>query len=139
MNKEIKRLEFWIEHTPAKNPCKIITADEAFINFSERGIKPDFSVIDSPLRFRQLQEAKRQQGIQMQMWEDGILEGAGLGYRTILGGEEDEELLPREIVDFMKKEMFKGIDATIIEETYRDILKNKTWFGKIKERLSKLF
>lgn len=30
--------------------------------------------------------------------------------------------IPREVVDFMKKEMFKGIDSEIIEMCYQNIL-----------------
>ena len=40
-----------------------------------------------------------------------------------MGGEDEQEILPREIVNFMKKEMFKGADAEIIEDNYQKVLK----------------
>ena len=120
MNKEIQRLEYFI---PKVNIKKMVSSDEAFTNFSERGIKPDFSQIENPYRYFQLLEAKRWQGITMhELWEQGILDGS-VPYWVLLGEEDKNEVLPRNIVDFMKKEMFKGRDAEYIEETYQEILK----------------
>lgn len=137
MNKEIKRLEWFMSGSLAQKPIKMITADEAFINYSERGIKPDFSKILNPLRFHQLKWAKIWQGRQLQMWEDGNLDGVGLGHWTLLGGEDPNEIMPRNIVDFMKKEMFKGMDKDIIENTYQDILKYWTWWRRLLYKIFK--
>lgn len=60
-------------------------------------------------------QGKRWQGIQLMMWEDGVLDG--LGYISFLDKDT-----PRVIVDFIKKEMFKGVDAEIIENFYQDCL-----------------
>ncbi len=129
MNKEIKRLEFWINYSPAKD-IKGKDADKAFALFSERGIIPKLEELQNPIRYKQLVEAKRWQGITMQMWEDGILEGS-VPYRTLLGGENPNEILPREIIDFIKKEMFKGIDAETIEKVYQDVLKYWNWWRRL--------
>jgi len=130
MNKEIKRLEWFIKNTPAKNPKKMMTADEAFVLFSERGVKPDFSKITNPLRFQQLEWAKKWQGRTLEMWESGILDGT-VPYRTLLGGENPNEILPKEVIDFIKKEMFKGADKEIIERVYKEVLKYWTWWRKL--------
>ena len=47
-------------------------------------------------------------------------------YYTILGGEEGDEPVPRSVVDFMKRTLFKGIDAELIETVYQWILDEKT-------------
>jgi hypothetical protein len=127
MNKEIVNLEYFI---PKGRIRRMITADEAFNKFSERGIKPDFSYIENPYRYFQLLEAKRWRGITMQMWEDGILEGS-VPYWTLLGGEDYREILPQNIVNFIKKELFKGSDKEMIEKCYQDILKYWTWWRKL--------
>lgn len=127
MNKEIKRLEFFISKEKIR---EMISADEAFVNFSERGKKPDFSKVENPYRFFQLKEAKRWQGITMQTWEDGIIDGS-MPYWVILGGYDPKEILPRDVVDFMKKEMFKGIDKEIIEDCYQKVVKYWTWYRKL--------
>jgi hypothetical protein len=113
---------------------------KAFFDFSERGIKPQAK--KNPLEytgFDHLCEGKRWRGIHMEMYEDGILEGS-VPYFALLHETKDLRgwrwllakilkknlvsvtLMPRSVVDFMKKEMFKGIDARIIEETYQDIV-----------------
>lgn len=122
MNKEIERLEFFVSW-PAIQGMKGKDADKAFVNYSERGIKPELNELQNPIRYKQLCRAKRWQGIQLQMWEDGILDGS-MPYWVILGGLSLKEILPRNIVDFMKKEMFRGIDNEQIEECYQEILKH---------------
>jgi len=112
----------------------MITADEAFTLFSERGVKPDFSYIENPYRYFQLLEGKRWQGIHMQMWEDGNLDGT-IPYWVLMGGEDLKEILPRIVVDFMKKEMFKGIDAELIEKVYQDVLNYWNWRRRTQQKL----
>ena len=53
------------------------------------------------------------------MFEDGVLDGS-MPYYVILGGGEVP--IPRYVVDFMKKAMFKGEDIDLIEKVYQDIL-----------------
>jgi len=126
--REVKNLEFWI---PKENIRKMKTADQAFADFSERGIKPDFENILNPYRYHELKEAKRQRGINVhELWEWGILDGSVL-YWTLLGGENLKEVLPRNIVNFMKKEMFRGNDAETIESCYQKVLKYWTWWRRI--------
>jgi hypothetical protein len=128
MNKEIKRIEYFI---PDGNIRKMISADEAFANFSERGIKPDFSRIENPYRYFQLLEGKRWQGITVhELWEAGVLDGS-VPYRVLLGGENPKEILPRHIVDFIKKEMFRGQDKENIEDCYQKVLAYWTWWRRL--------
>lgn len=91
--------------------------DDYFL-FSERGIKPETETRG----YIGLVEAKSWQGIHAhEMYEKGILDGS-MPYYVILGGCDDE-IVPRSVVDFLKKEMFKGIDADIIENCYQEIIK----------------
>jgi hypothetical protein len=53
------------------------------------------------------------------MWEAGVLEGS-TPYFTLLGGEDKP--IPRHVVDFIKKEIFQGQDAGIIESCYQQII-----------------
>ncbi len=72
------------------------------------------------------------------MYEDGVLDGS-MPYFVILGGYDKtvvrkwwqfwkkkythvHDPIPRAVVNQMKKEMFKGIDAEIIEKCYQSIL-----------------
>ena len=77
----------------------------------------------------------------MRMWEESVLEGT-LPYFTLLGGGErstkrrwwnpirylkgkwkfSHNPIPRPVVDFMKKEMFRGADADTIEKCYQALL-----------------
>lgn len=93
--------------------------EEEFLAHSERGVpitKKNFGSKDNVLV-----EGKRWRGIHIhELWEQGILEGS-VPYFTLLGGEDEEEIPPRYVVDFMKKEMFKGEDAELIEKLYNEI------------------
>lgn len=75
---------------------------------------------------------KTRRGLMMRMYEEGVLEGI-IPYITLLGGFENNKRwwqfwksehkpIPRFVVEFMKKEMFKGIDADVIEKCYQEIL-----------------
>ncbi len=111
-----------------------------FLANSERGIpipKTNFGNSTNPLI-----EGKRWRGIHIhEMYEKGILDGS-MPYFTILGGYDktvsrkwwqiwkpkhwhEHNPVPRSVVDFMKKEMFKGKDADIIESCYQSILNNQ--------------
>jgi len=133
MSKEIKQLEYFI---PKNSVRKMITADKAFTQFSERGIKPDFSRIENPYRYFQLLEAKRWRGITShEMWEQALLDGS-ICYWTLLGGENPNEILPREVVNFIKKELFKGADKETIENVYQRVLNHWTWYKKLLFKLN---
>ena len=75
--------------------------------------------------FEVLVEGKRWRGIHMhEMYEQGILDGS-MPYFVILGGCKGEKLMPRSVIDFIKKEMFKGAASDLIEETYQKVLQSK--------------
>lgn len=80
--------------------------------------------------FNALIEGKKWRGIHIhELYEQGVLEG-NIGYFTLLGGlcgkkkgnSFEHDPMPRSVVNFLKKEMFQGIDADLIEETYQSIL-----------------
>jgi hypothetical protein len=88
----------------------------------ESGMTPEEVI--SYYGFLTLVEGKRWRGIHIhELYEPGVLEGT-MPYYTILGGD-DGDIVPRSVVDFLKKEMFKGADADVIERCYQDILNNK--------------
>lgn len=112
--KDLETILYFIPPTGKK--VDITDGDiEAFFAFSERGTpRPQKQ---NPLEyngFDALCEGKRWRGVHMGMYEDGVLEGS-MPYMVIL------EDMPRSVVDFMKKEMFKGIDADLIEECYQKL------------------
>lgn len=129
MNKEIKRLNFWIRDSKLLSK-DMIFADKTFTNFSERGVKPDFSKLFNPLRFHQLQDAKKIEGWHIDMYEQGILEGS-TPYWTLLGGENPKEILPFEVVNFLSKQLFKGMDKELILKLYQEILNYWTWWRRL--------
>ena len=81
---------------------------EDFFAFSERGIKPEIETKG----YKELNNAKGWRGVHVGMYEEGVLDGT-MPYIVILEGA------PRCVVDFMKREMFKGIDAEVIENCYQ--------------------
>lgn len=104
-------------------PCEYTDAHlQEYFDFSERGIKPKDGY-DGMFSSNPLIVAKSRRGLQLGMWEEGILD-LSVPYHTLLGGESRDELMPRYVVDFMKKEMFRGIDAETIETAYQRILKD---------------
>lgn len=103
---------------------------EMFFEWSERGKHKQIAGIptylpEGRIYFHALVWGKKRAGMNIhELWEQGVLVGCGLGYFTLLGGEDDEDIPPRAVVDFMKKEMFKGIDAEVIENCYQSINQN---------------
>lgn len=100
-----------------------------YIALSERGKgKERGKFSDNPLVI-----GKTRRGLTMGFWEEGVLEGT-FPYFSLLGGFARQrswwnplryflgrfrnEKIPRFVVDFMKREMFKGTDAGIIEKCY---------------------
>ncbi len=111
-----------------------------FFELSQEGKHKDiYFRPDQPYTyFLALKEGKRWAGIHWQMYEDGVLDGS-MPYFVILGGYDKclkrkwwqfwkpkyafiHNPPPREVVNQMKKEMFKGHDAEIIENCYQLIL-----------------
>lgn len=149
-NKQQKDLETIIYFIPYNFKwIKITDRDiEMFFEYSDSGKHKDklsdrwvYSWFDA------LIQGKRWRWIHMQMYEEGILDGS-MPYFTLLGGYDTwrtplwfwrllsriwldfrlkHKPIPRSVVDFMKKEMFKGHDAETIERAYNIVLwpKNK--------------
>lgn len=91
--------------------------------------------------FHALVWAKKSIKFNMELWEEGVLEGS-VPYFTLLGGYEktvyrkwyqfwkpklwfEHQPVPRFLVEKMKGQMFKGIDAETIEKCYQIILSEK--------------
>jgi hypothetical protein len=110
-----------------------------FLDYSEQGLHKDKVLTYKMDGFNALIQGKRWRGIHIhEMYENGVLEGT-MPYLTLLGGYGalvrrkwwqfwkcsyiiKHEPIPRVIVDFLKKEMFQGVDADIIEECYLSII-----------------
>ncbi len=142
-------LEVWEYFMP--DNCKWLPKTgkdiEMFFEWSEQGKHKDklrwnYNITEHPY-FQGLVEGKRWAGIHWQMYEDGVLDGT-MPYFTILGGNDKivykkwwqiwrhkyrliHNPPPRSVVNQMKREMFTGIDAEVIENCYQRILKE--WTG----------
>lgn len=98
-----------------------------YFEWSERGKHKELVESLSSVKdgFGALRQSKRWRGITVhELWEQGILDGS-VPYYTLLGGT-DERLIPRSIVDFLKREIFKGIDAETIEKCYQSIIEERS-------------
>jgi len=124
---------------------KISISDEdiqMFFEWSDQGKHKDerYSVGGG---FNALCEGKRWRGIHVQLYQEGALDGT-MGLMELFAGESKTiwrdkwwkfwqpkkqrvfTPLPRSVVDFLKKEMFKGKMSEKIEECYRkSFVKNK--------------
>jgi len=107
------------------NACKdwVITDKdiEDYFAYSDRGIKRgDEESMQVKDGYHALLEGKRWRGIHAhEIYEEGVLEGS-MPY-TVLFGDKDH-VFHRSVVDYLKKEMFKGKDADIIEKIYSQIV-----------------
>jgi hypothetical protein len=140
--KQLKDLETILYFIPAEmKDIRITESDiKKFFDFSDKGIKVEkrdytkFAGLGGADGLDTLIQGKVRRGLHMGMWEEGGLEGT-VPYRTLLSHKiikrkwwkvweplYSVETPPRSLVDFMKKEMFKGIDADIIEEVYQENL-----------------
>ena len=119
-------LEIWEYFMPKHMGWSSETDEDIkmFFEWSERGLHKDIGSRDNLSYFEALRQGKRWAGIHMEMYEDGVLNGT-MPYYIILGGQ-DKEIMPRNVVDFIKKEMFRGIDREIIEKTYQEIINQMT-------------
>lgn len=131
--KDLETITFFIPK--AISHIKITEEDiQKFFEYSDQGKhREDKQMSHFEDGFNALVEGKRWRGVHMGLWEEGVLEGS-VPYFTLLGGYENNKRwwqfwkskhkpIPRSVVDFMEKEMFKGADAELIENCYRKILK----------------
>lgn len=117
---------------------KITNKDvEKFFEYSDQG-KHKQEVQSMPTQgvftwFWALIQGKRWRGIHMEQYEQGILDGS-MPYFILLWGLAKKrkwwqfwkdkwihDPIPRSVVDFMKKEMFKWHDADLIEKVYSSL------------------
>lgn len=122
---ELKVWEFFIPKNCVWKP-KTEHDLKMFFEWSQQG---KHRTVKDESYFCALKEGKQWAGIHMGMWEEGVLDGS-TPYATLLGmfdgnktswwqfWRKKHKKLPRYIVDFMKKEMFKGQHADMIEKVY---------------------
>ena len=126
-----------------------------YLAYSERGLEKSCGATNRGVGgkcfcgYHALLEGKRYRGINIhELWEPSFFDGSWCGYHMILGGYSGEALMPRVVVDFLKKEIFQGHDAEVIETTYQEVLEEKKQeamlWGRIKRswwyiRLSNFF
>ena len=124
---DIELCMFFCPHGMKRDPTEQEIIE--FLDLSERGIGKDRGKFSK----NPIIVGKTRRGLSMSLWEEGVLEW-NIPYYTLLGGCEETRKwwnpmrwikgrfynipIPRTIVDFMKKEMFRGMDAEIIETTY---------------------
>lgn len=92
---------------------------ERFIASSEHGTERWNRFTGVANGFDALSLGKSRRGLAMAMWEEGVLRGE-VPYITLLR-EQNGQPIPRPVVDFMRREMFKGEDAAIIESAYQTV------------------
>lgn len=114
MNKKDIELETLYYFWPSLNDYDITEEDVSmYFEWSEDGLHKDkikmSHFVDG---FNALVAAKRWRGITMhELYEPGILDGT-MPYTVICDGT------PRSAIDFMKKELFKGTHAEMIDRAY---------------------
>ena len=105
--KDIETIKFFIPQAIPQQE-KISEKDtEDFLTFSEKGIVPQKETEG----YQALLQGKRWRGIHIDMYEQGIMDGS-VPYFVLL------EDMPCSVKDFLKREMFKGIDAEVIERAW---------------------
>ena len=101
-------------------------AEQVFFDYSDRGIPIKGRKVKKPKRLKQLLWGKKWREIHCQettMWQGGILNGS-VPYDVLLSGDNNQ-IMPREVVNHMKKALFNGLDADIIEKHYQEIINEK--------------
>lgn len=119
---ELETLMYFMPRACRK--ISITNADVAkYFEWSEQGKhKDDIKQSHFTDGFNALVAAKQWRGRHIhEMYEPGILDGT-MPYIVILEGA------PRSVVDFMKKEMFQGIDAEAIEKCHQELLMERESF-----------
>jgi len=121
---DLETIEFFIPQNFTGRtvyPCGAIESpdgnspERVFFDYSDKGIKFRGRLVTDLKRLEQLIQGKRWRGIMMEEYENSILAG-DIPYIVLLQG------MPRVVVDFMKKEMFKGAAAESIEVAYQEVL-----------------
>ena len=119
---------------------------ERFFEWSEEGKHKELLAIptyklEGRTYFHALVFGKKWAGIHIhELWEPDFLSGHWVGYLSLLGGLENKKEwwqfwkrphlpVPRPVVDFLKKEMFKGTDAGLIESVYQKLLKENSFLS----------
>lgn len=111
---------------PQLKHIKITKEDEVkFLEYSQKGKNKELiknSVFTTDYDgFNTLCEGKRWRGIHIhELYEKGVLEGS-MPYYVILGGVDDSPI-PVYVKDFLKKEMFQGVDSEVIDNCYNKIV-----------------
>lgn len=135
---DLKTVQYFIPQAMKNIPISS-TDVEMFFDWSERGKHKD---LVSPMKmdgFNALIQGKEWRGVHMRMFEEGIKEGT-MPYMTILTKDvkikrkrwqiwkplytTEARPIEKPIVDFMAKEMFKGIDKEVIYNAYSTLLYN---------------
>jgi hypothetical protein len=117
---DLETVKYFLPHD-----CKdvVITGEDIkmFFEHSEKGLHKDkVKLSHFSDGFSALVEGKRWRGIHIGMYEEGVLDGS-MPYFTILGKEDGDTPIPRSVMEFMKKTMFQGIDAKLIDRIYNDL------------------
>lgn len=116
---DLETVRYFIPTTMSDTP--ITDSDiERFFAYSERGEGESKGKFASSSGYDALLQGKRWREWHMRAWEETVLEGT-IPYWTLLGGERPDEVPPRSVVEYMKKSMFGGIDASLIEDVYQRI------------------
>lgn len=104
---------------------------KAFFELSEHGKHGERVGLSTMDGFNALVQGKRWRGIHMEMWEEGMLEkwvnphtkevtySCSVPYACLLDG------LPRSVMEFAAKEMFKGKDKELIYTVWEEINSSK--------------
>lgn len=100
-----------IEHPDGVSP------EQAFFEHSDMGILMVGRKVCGRGRLEALLSGKSWRGVHMEMWEEGVIEGT-VPFICLMGIYE-EHLIPIEVVEFMKKAMFKGKAAKAIDDAYK--------------------
>lgn len=87
---------------------------EIFFQKSEQGKDPEIETAG----YKAINESKKWRDITLNMWQEGIND---VCYWTLLGGEDEKEIPPRAVVDFMSKDLFGGRDKDLINKLYNKI------------------
>src|SRR3990167_2778749 len=95
---------------------------EEYLAHSERG-KPIKGFPHGQNVFNVYSEAKRRRGITIhELWEKSFYENEWMGFYDLLK-EENGILIPEHIKDYIKREIFKGQSADLIDKLYEELKK----------------
>lgn len=118
--KQKKELEVWRYFAPKNCQWKEETPEDIkmFFEWSEQGKNKTEALIHTYLPegrtgFHKLVWGKKWSYIHIhELYEPSFLDNSWIGYAMLV------EDMPRSVADFLKKEMFKGKDAEVIEHCY---------------------